>query len=100
MVRVRQHRHGLRFTRAPVPGRRDDLVESLRPGARALRRRRYRPPAARAGRADRLAAAATSLWAELARALEPPGAVRFDLPDRRAATARLVPAGSDATPRA
>ena len=79
--RTRPSGEVLGVRRAAVPGRGDDLVEGVHHGARALRRRGRRAPAAARGRRARLGAPAAPLrrqhWRVL---LSPPDAVRLHLP--------------------
>ena len=77
-----------------LPGRGDDLVQGLRDGARALRRRRHRAPHPRARRADRLEPPGPPLRPALARAAEPPDPVRLRLPVRAAAASRSRSCGA------
>ena len=79
---------------APLSTRGDDLVQVVRAGARALRRRRRTSPAARAGPGARLAASARPLRSALGSAAQPPGAVRVRLPRR----ARPCAGGGDESP--
>src|SRR6266700_5354507 len=99
MVRTRSARRDLRPPGEPVSPRRDDLVESLYPGARALRRCRRRTRAQRVRRVNRLAAAATPFRPALARAARPPRALRLYLPEPAAPLARLGDARADAAAR-
>ena len=81
--------------RAPDPGRGDDLVEGVRDGARALRRRRRRPHPARVRRDARLAAPAPALRRLLARAAAASRHVRLRLSLRARAHPRRGAAGAD-----
>src|SRR5690606_23108283 len=70
---------GARLTGQAVSRRGDDLVEVLHHGARALRRRGHRAPAARVRAGSRLGAPAAPVRSPLARADDAPPSVRIRL---------------------
>ncbi len=80
LVRVRGGGRGAREERLAGPARGADLVEGIRAGARAVRRRRRAASVARVRTDAELGAAARPLPRSMAGALQPPGALSVRLP--------------------
>src|SRR3989442_933727 len=96
LVRARAESQRARSDRAADAGRRNDLVEGVHPGARAVRRRRRPAPAARDRSVARLAAAVDAVRRLLARPAQPPHSVWLRVSRQTAEHPQLGERGADA----